>query len=115
MLGRKDASARIATFLIDMARRTGGAGPRFELPVSRSEIGAVRGLTIEKVSRQMTALCGARIIALPGGPDGREPRRGAAGSMGGGLTPIRLRCAVRPGSRRGPAAAYRSSSAPGDG
>lgn len=70
MLGRKDASAKIATFLIDMARRTGGAGhaaTRFDLPVSRSEMGAVLGLTIETVSRQMTALRGAGIIALPGG------------------------------------------------
>lgn len=67
ILGRKDASAKIATFLIDMARRTGGAGARFELPVSRSEIGAVLGLTIETVSRQMTALRGEGIIALPGG------------------------------------------------
>ena len=70
MLGRKGASAKIATFLIDMARRTGGAGAMaapFELPVSRSEIGAVLGLTIETVSRQMTALRGAGIIALPGG------------------------------------------------
>ncbi|HXH15104.1 MAG TPA: Crp/Fnr family transcriptional regulator [Sphingomonas sp.] len=74
MLGRKDASAKIATFLIDMARRMGASGPathqgavRFDLPMSRSDIGAALALTIETVSRQMTALRCVGIIALPGG------------------------------------------------
>ncbi|RXD07723.1 Crp/Fnr family transcriptional regulator [Sphingomonas sp. UV9] len=70
MLGRKDASAKIAAFLVDMARRldgSGGVAGRFDLPMSRSEIGAVLGTTIETVSRQFTALRVAGIIALPGG------------------------------------------------
>ncbi|WP_076070615.1 Crp/Fnr family transcriptional regulator [Sphingomonas montana] len=70
ILSRKTARAKVATFLIDMARRlddAGAAAGKFDLPMSRSEIGAVLGLTIETVSRQVTALRVAGIIALPGG------------------------------------------------
>ncbi|WBO24381.1 Crp/Fnr family transcriptional regulator [Sphingomonas abietis] len=73
MLARQTAEQRIARFLLDMAKKMGGArptpgGPRtFDLPLSRGAIADVLGLTIETVSRQMTKLKAARIIALPGG------------------------------------------------
>jgi CRP/FNR family transcriptional regulator len=39
----------------------------FDLPLTRGQIADVLGLTIETVSRQMTRLKIAGIIALPGG------------------------------------------------
>ena len=69
MLGRRQAPERLAAFLLDMERRiaSAGASDGFELPMGRGAIGDVLGLTIETVSRQMTALRRAGLIALPGG------------------------------------------------
>ncbi|PTQ08286.1 Crp/Fnr family transcriptional regulator [Sphingomonas oleivorans] len=75
MLGRKSAEEKLADFLLDMARRMGSSGCRatpdgpmtFDLPLTRGQIADVLGLTIETVSRQMTKLKAAGIIALPGG------------------------------------------------
>ncbi|MDH7640432.1 Crp/Fnr family transcriptional regulator [Sphingomonas oryzagri] len=73
MLARQSAEERIARFLLDMAKKMGGARPTpggpqtFDLPLSRGAIADVLGLTIETVSRQMTRLKAAGIIALPGG------------------------------------------------
>lgn len=75
MLARKSAEERIAGFLLDMAERMSAKGCRalpggpvtFDLPLSRGQIADVLGLTIETVSRQMTKLRSAGIIALPGG------------------------------------------------
>ena len=74
-LGRGSAAAKVAGFLIDIAARFGSTGCRatpdgpltFDLPLARGEMADVLGLTIETVSRQMTALKKAGIIALPGG------------------------------------------------
>ncbi|MEJ7928076.1 Crp/Fnr family transcriptional regulator [Sphingobium sp. AN641] len=69
LLGRKTAREKIATFLLDMSRRLAseGAAPldSFALPLSRQQIGDVLGLTIETVSRQMTDMKRAGIVALP--------------------------------------------------
>ena len=72
LLGQKDAAQRVASFLIEMARRINGAttdeadGPIvFDLPFGRQDMGNLLGLTIETVSRQITALCRAGIIATP--------------------------------------------------
>ncbi len=72
LLGRKSAGERIATFLLDMAGRLAGArcagseeAERFELPLSRQQMADLLGLTIETVSRQLTRLRQAGIIALP--------------------------------------------------
>ena len=72
LLGRKSASERVATFLLDMSRRLAqsscaGAGDldRFELPLDRQQIGDVLGLTIETISRQITQLRTAGIISTP--------------------------------------------------
>jgi CRP/FNR family transcriptional regulator len=73
MLARRSAEERIAGFLLDMADRAAGSGCRasrfgpvtFDLPLSRSQIAELLGLTIETVSRQLTKLKTAGIIALP--------------------------------------------------
>lgn len=72
LLGRKSASERVATFLLDMSQRMEGAScaqpepsEGFELPLYRQQIGDVLGLTIETISRQMTQLRQAGIIDLP--------------------------------------------------
>jgi CRP/FNR family transcriptional regulator len=78
-LGRKSAGERVATFLLDMAERLGGAGEigeicgtqskmpseRFDLPLTRQQMADLLGLTIETVSRQLTRLRQAGIIDLP--------------------------------------------------
>lgn len=73
-LARRTAEERIAGFLLDMADRVGNAGCRaadnapltFDLPLTRGQIAELLGLTIETVSRQLTRLKGAGVIALPG-------------------------------------------------
>jgi len=74
-LARKSAEEKVAGFLIDMASRAASTGCRampdgpltFDLPLTRGQIADVLGLTIETVSRQMTRLKVAGVIALPGG------------------------------------------------
>ncbi len=64
VLGRKNASERLAWFLMDMSERI-PAPDRIELPVSRQDIADFLGLTIETVSRTMTQLQDEGLIALP--------------------------------------------------
>jgi CRP/FNR family transcriptional regulator len=74
-LARKSAEEKIAGFLIEMALRATSSGCRatlngpmtFDLPLNRGQIADILGLTIETVSRQMTRLKAAGVIALPGG------------------------------------------------
>jgi CRP/FNR family transcriptional regulator len=76
-MARATAAEKVAGFLDDMARRMTPAdcrrgdgvtiGAVFDLPLSRSEIADLLGLTIETVSRQMTRLRAVGIIDLPGG------------------------------------------------
>jgi len=76
LLGRKSASEKMASFLIEMVERMGdsnGCEIDFEpnrirkltLPFSRQQIADVLGLTIETVSRQFTRLKNEGIIDLP--------------------------------------------------
>ena len=73
LLGRKSASEKVASFLMEMAARTApgcndhnGAGEiRIDLPVSRQQIADVLGLTIETVSRQFTRLKVDGVVDLP--------------------------------------------------
>ncbi|BAV63589.1 Crp/Fnr family transcriptional regulator [Sphingobium cloacae] len=67
LLGRKNAREKVATFLLDMARRLPADGNGvIDLPLSRQQIADVLGLTIETVSRQMTDLKRRGVIALEG-------------------------------------------------
>lgn len=73
LLGKKTATERIATLLLEMSSRLGEAGcsdgqaelDEFILPLDRQQIGDVLGLTIETVSRQLSRLKADGVIALP--------------------------------------------------
>jgi len=65
MVGRHSARERVAAFLLAMAEAASDSpchpAVRFDLPLSRAEMAGLLGLTIETVSRQISALekCGA--------------------------------------------------------
>jgi CRP/FNR family transcriptional regulator len=75
LLGRKSASEKIASFLLETRDRLNAPkgcefrfedGPEtIELPFSRQQIADILGLTIETVSRQFTRLKDAGIVDLP--------------------------------------------------
>ncbi|MGA0604068.1 helix-turn-helix domain-containing protein [Caulobacter sp. KR2-114] len=62
-LGHRSAAERVASFLLDVARRLGGHDA-FDLPMSRQDIADYLGLTIETVSRSFTQLQGLELIAV---------------------------------------------------
>jgi len=66
-LTKKSASEKIATFLIMLAERQHCSGEEFDirLPMSRLDIADYLGLSIETVSRRLTALKKQKIISLP--------------------------------------------------
>jgi CRP/FNR family transcriptional regulator, nitrogen fixation regulation protein len=64
MLLVKSAQGRVAAFLLEMSDRI-PAGNAVELPMSRQDIADYLGLTIETVSRTLTALEHAATIELP--------------------------------------------------
>jgi CRP-like cAMP-binding protein len=64
MLLIKSAQERVASFLLEIARRF-SLGAAVELPMSRQDIADYLGLTIETVSRTLTQLQGAATIELP--------------------------------------------------
>lgn len=73
LLGRKSAREKVASFLLILARRAALLEKRsireaapFQIPLSREAIAEYLGLTIETVSRQMTALRKDRVIELQG-------------------------------------------------
>ena len=70
MLGRKTAREKIASLLALIARRSqsDGAtrGEPFELPLTREMMGNYLGLTLETVSRQISALKAEEIIEMDG-------------------------------------------------
>lgn len=73
LLGRKSATEKIATFLLEMSDRLVDKGcsvddgpvTSFTLPFGRQQIADVLGLTIETVSRQLTKLRADGYIDLP--------------------------------------------------
>jgi CRP/FNR family transcriptional regulator len=67
LLGRKNAQEKVASLLLELARRIGvdQARPSFRLLLSRLEMADHLGLTIETVSRTMTRLREDGLIALP--------------------------------------------------
>ena len=73
LLGRKTAREKVASFLSLVVRRTEnpeakalGTPAKIELPLSREVMANFLGLTIETVSRQMTALRKDGVIELEG-------------------------------------------------
>lgn len=71
LLGRKTARERVASFLLSLsrraARRHAPASP-VDVPMSRTDIADFLGLTTETVSRAITGLTRAKLIA----PEGRR-------------------------------------------
>ena len=73
LLGCKSAEQKVATFLMDMRRRlTSASNDRdnrnstaFELPLNRRQVAEMLGLTIETVSRKLTAFRDQGLIELP--------------------------------------------------
>ena len=74
LLGRKSASEKVASFLLEMSERLSSSTCQtlgdlktttFTLPFSRQQIADVLGLTIETVSRQFTRLKQEGLIDLP--------------------------------------------------
>ena len=63
LLGRKTALEKMASFLLDLARRT-SRGDRVELPMQRTDIADYLGLTIETVSRTLTQMTRSGLIRL---------------------------------------------------
>jgi CRP/FNR family transcriptional regulator len=69
LLGRKTAREKIASLLAIIARRVSGQKQRigavqFDLPLTREEMADYLGLTLETVSRQMSALKRDGVIHL---------------------------------------------------
>jgi CRP/FNR family nitrogen fixation transcriptional regulator len=63
LLGRKTAQEKVASFLLDMARRV-SKGDQFDLPMQRTDIADHLGLTIETVSRTLTQFAREGLIKL---------------------------------------------------
>ncbi|HWT97483.1 MAG TPA: cyclic nucleotide-binding domain-containing protein [Terriglobales bacterium] len=66
LLGRRTALERVASFLLQWHQRFAahGKGEKIVLPMSRSDIADYLGLTIETVSRSLTALRRSKVIDL---------------------------------------------------
>ena len=68
-LGRTAADERVATFLLDVARRTGGDGVtpvEIDVPFGRLDIADYLGLTVETVSREISKLKRDGLISMRG-------------------------------------------------
>ncbi len=73
LLGRKHADEKVASFFVELANWQGqaaamrsGRAISLELPMSRQDMADFLGLTIETVSRQVTAMKDAGMIQFPG-------------------------------------------------
>jgi CRP/FNR family transcriptional regulator len=69
LLGSLSADARIATFLLDLSERFGRLGfsrSSFVLRMTRQEIGSYLGVQLETVSRTLSSLSAAGLIAVDG-------------------------------------------------
>lgn len=69
LIGRRDSRGRVAGLLLAFAAAAGPGchrAERFDLPLTRGEIAGLLGLTIETVSRQLSALEQAGLIERAG-------------------------------------------------
>jgi len=73
LLGRKSAREKIASLLMVIARRSAAAGGKspsaqlvFDLPLTREQMADYLGLTLETVSRQISALRRESLIVVTG-------------------------------------------------
>jgi CRP/FNR family nitrogen fixation transcriptional regulator len=80
LLGRSSAQERVASFLIEMAKRSPNQ-TEFELPMSRQDIADYLGLTIETVSRTFSSLERKALIELPSSRRVRLKNRAALRSL----------------------------------
>ncbi len=66
MLGRFDCQQKVATFLLELALRTGtplpGGGVGFDTPLSRSEVADYLGLNADTLSRTMSRLRSSGVL-----------------------------------------------------
>jgi CRP-like cAMP-binding protein len=58
------ASVRVASYLLDLAKRHGAATP-IDLPMSRRDMADHLGLPVEMVCRVLSRFAEARLIAIP--------------------------------------------------
>jgi CRP/FNR family transcriptional regulator len=87
LLGRKTARERVASFLMDQSRlaeRRGRAGNPIRLPMQRLDIADYLGLTIETVSRTLSAFKREGLIALDSGHRVRLKDAGTLSALAGG-------------------------------
>ncbi|MCL2429844.1 MAG: helix-turn-helix domain-containing protein [Alphaproteobacteria bacterium] len=83
LLGRKTASERIASFVLEMAKKVGpGRDGVIELPMSRADMADYLGLTIETVCRGLTQLRRAGVIEVERARIVIRSRRGLAAAAG---------------------------------
>lgn len=70
LMGRRNSQAKVAGLLLAFARAASDSpchsAREFDLPISRGDMAGLLGLTIETVSRQLTALERDRLIARKG-------------------------------------------------
>lgn len=71
LLGRKSASEKVASFLLEISERLSGYSGQgeehegFELPFGRQQIADILGLTIETTCRQLTRMRSDGVLDLP--------------------------------------------------
>ena len=71
LLGRKDSLEKVAAFLLEMDNRLAGMAG-ITLPMTRRDIADYLGLTVETVSRALSRLRRAGVVAFGGGALHRE-------------------------------------------
>jgi CRP-like cAMP-binding protein len=74
LLGRKTATERVASFLLEMQQRMNGS-VSINLPMTRRDIGDYLGLALETVSRALSQLKGEGTVELPDARHIRVQRR----------------------------------------